>query len=112
MSIDKRSRHFVVSLNDEPELTQDLNSLVDRLGTDTEIDVIIDFTNVSFFNSANITKLLKVRKTVNRNERCIVLCGVNTNVRGVFMVTALDKTFEFAADVQAATAALEGDAKS
>ena len=112
MSIDKQSGGvMVVSLGDEPALTKDLDGLVKRLSEESDADVVVDFSGVSFFNSADITKLLKVRRLVDRNERRMVLCGANINVRGVLMITALDKTFEMTADLQAATAWLAGDTK-
>jgi len=41
------------------------------------------------------------------SKRRLILCEVNTQVWGVFMVTGLDKIFEFTNDIATALATLQ-----
>ncbi len=88
----------VVRLSDDPQFSEDLDQLEATLEAN-DVDVVLDFSNVHYINSSNIAKLLKVRKTcVNKDQR-LVLCAVNTQIWGAFLVTGLDKVFQFADNV-------------
>ena len=100
MSIESWSENiYVVDLQDDPGFTDDLSALIDQLGENNEADVVLNLAGVNHLNSSNIAKLLKVRKTLVQGKRRLVLCGINTNVWGLVLVTGLDKVFEFADDV-------------
>lgn len=100
MSIESWSDNIlIVELQDDPAFTDDLTALVDEVETKTEVDVVLNFAGVNYLNSSNIAKLLKLRKKVISNRRRLVLCGISTNAWGLFLVTDLDKVFEFADNV-------------
>lgn len=100
MSIEHWSDSIIVAeLQDDPAFTDDLTALVDQVEAHRDVDVVMDFSAVTYVNSSNIAKLLKVRKKVISNRHRLVLCGIATNVWGLFLVTGLDKVFEFADDV-------------
>ncbi|NLX06545.1 MAG: STAS domain-containing protein [Phycisphaerae bacterium] len=109
MAIQQWSENIVlVNLQDDPQFTDDLNAVMQMVEERPDIDVVIDFKDVSFLNSSNIAKLLKLRKQVMiSNDRQIKLCGIPTAVWGVFLVTGLDKIFEFSDDVANALASLQ-----
>jgi len=109
MSVQQWSENIVlVDLQDDPQFVEDMNALTEQVQTQTDLDVVLDFRNVSFLNSSNIAKLLKLRKLVAiTNARQIKLCGISTSVWGVFLVTGLDKIFEFVDDVANALATLQ-----
>jgi anti-anti-sigma factor len=88
----------VVRLGDDPQFSEDLDSLEQTL-KDNDVDVVLDFSGVHYINSSNIAKLLKVRKAVVQKEQRMVLCGVNTQIWGAFLITGLDKIFQFADNV-------------
>jgi len=97
---------LVVELTDDPQLSEDLVSLAARLeGKPT--DVVLHFAAVSFINSSNLSKLLRLRKVIMTSKRRLILCDVNTHVWGVFMVTGLDRIFEFTRDIATALATLQ-----
>jgi len=98
---------LVVDLQDDPVLTDDVNALYDQLEKQKDVDVVLDFAGVSYLNSSNIAKLLKLRKKLISNRHRLVLCGINTNVWGLFLVTGLDKVFEFADSVSTALASVQ-----
>lgn len=107
MSIQNWSENItVVELADDPQFSDELNNLIEALEKNT-VDVVLNFSGVSFINSSNIAKLLRVRKLMITWQRRLILCGVNTQTWGVFLVTGLDKIFEFTNDVSTALATLQ-----
>ena len=96
----------VVELADDPQFSDELTGLLDGL-EEKPVDVVLNFSAVSFINSSNIAKLLRVRKLMITKARRLILCGVNTQVWGVFLVTGLDKIFEFTNDISTALATLQ-----
>lgn len=99
---------LLVDLQDDPQLADDLNALLETVAAHTDMDAVLDFAHVSYINSSNVSKLLKLRKAiVISNKRKLKLCGINTQVWSVFLVTGLDKVFDFADDVTSGLAGLQ-----
>ena len=96
----------VVELNDDPQFTEDLDGLMDSVESNPT-DVVLNFAAVGFINSSNVAKLLRIRKVMLAVDRRLVLCDVNAQVWGIFLVTGLDKIFEFTSDVAIALASLQ-----
>ena len=96
----------VVHLADDPQFTDDLEALEHRLGQGKS-DVVLDFASVHFINSSNLARLLKLRKKMNVNGSKLVFCNVTTQVWGAFLVTGLDKVFEFSDNVPTALATIQ-----
>ena len=88
----------VVRLGDDPQFSEDLDSLELTL-KDNDVDIVLDFAGVHYINSSNIAKLLKIRKAVVQKDQRMVLCSVNTQIWGAFLITGLDKIFQFADNV-------------
>ncbi len=100
MSIENWSEHILlVELQDDPAFTDDMTALLDQLKASEQLDVVLNFNGVNYLNSSNIAKLLRVRKLLTSRDRQLKLCGVNTHVWGLFLVTGLDKVFDFYDDV-------------
>ena len=99
---------LLAELADDPQFTDDLTGILEQCHENTRLDVLLNFGNVSYLNSSNIAKLLKLRKLVTvTNQRKLKLCGISTQVWGVFLVTGLDHMFEFVDDVPSGLAALQ-----
>ena len=96
----------VVHLADDPQFSDDMESLEQSLSQSPK-DAVLDFAAVRFINSSNIARLLKVRKSVLANDHRLMFCGVTNNVWGAFLVTGLDKVFEFSDNVPTALATLQ-----
>ena len=96
----------VVHLADDPQFTDDLEALEHRL-VQGKSDVVLDFASVHFINSSNLARLLKLRKKMNVNGSKLVFCNVTTQVWGAFLVTGLDKVFEFSDNVPTALATIQ-----
>ncbi len=97
---------MVVELADDPQVTDELTSLMEALAKDPR-HVVLNFAGVGFINSSDVAKLLRLRKTMINAGRKLLLCEVNTQVWGVFLVTGLDKIFDFTNDISTALASLQ-----
>lgn len=108
MSIQNWSEDIILAeLSDDPTFTDDLNALTDEMSRRQDADMVLNFSAVSYLNSSNLAKLLKLRKGVLTSGRRLKLCAISTHVWGVFLVTGLDKIFEFHDDVATALTAIQ-----
>ncbi len=106
MPIEKWSEKIVVvHLGDDPQFTEDVQSLGAIIRQN--VSIVLDFNAVRYINSSNLSRLLKLRKQLTSTEARLVLCGLNNQVWGVFLITGLDKIFEFSDNVPTALATLQ-----
>jgi len=98
---------MIVQLQDDPGFTDDLSALVDQLDSKGDVDIVLSFSAVNHLNSSNIAKLLKLRKRIVGNKRRLILCAIDTKLWGLFLVTGLDKIFEFADNVATALTSVQ-----
>ena len=96
----------VVELADNPQFSDDLNGLMERM-EGRPSDVVLNFSGVGFINSSDVAKLLRLRKQMVAADRRLILCGVNNQVWGVLLVTGLDKIFECTNDIATALATIQ-----
>lgn len=101
----------VVELANDPAFTDDLNAVMDLLAGRTGLDVVMNMGGVAYLNSSNIARLLRLRKAVLAGGTRLKLCGISSHVWGVFLVTGLDKVFDFADNVATALASLQLEAR-
>ena len=109
MPVEKWSDNvIVVRLADDPHLGDDLDAL-DAATTQppARLNAVVDFTSVRAVNSSTLARMLKVRKQMNAAGGRLVLCGMNDQVWGAFLVTNLDKLFEVSNSVAMALATLQ-----
>lgn len=112
MSVENWSENvLLVELQDDPVFTDDVTAVLDEIQENNELDVVLNFASVNYLNSSNIAKLLRLRKLMQSNGRQLKLCGVNTHVWGLFLVTGLDKVFTFFDDVAMGLASVQIDRK-
>jgi anti-anti-sigma regulatory factor len=119
MPIEKWSDNvLVVHLADDPQLTDDLESLAQFAqpgggggkaanGGGKPLSAVLDFTGVSYINSSNIAKLLRVRQATVSSDGRLILCGMGTQVWSAFLITGLDKVFNFSDNVTTALATIQ-----
>lgn len=109
MPIEKWSdKVAVVHLADDPQFSDELESLAIET-KQKPVCVVLDFAGVHHVNSSNISQLLKLRKRTMATEQRLVVCSVGTQVWSVFLITGLDKIFEFADNVMLALATIQLD---
>ena len=107
MPIEKWSDRITVAhVGGESHLADDLQTLFDQVGA-REQDIVLDLAGLRYVNSSHIARLLKLRKQIITHNCRLVLCGVDPQVWGTFMVTGLDKVFEFSDAVPTALATLQ-----
>ena len=109
MSVQQWSENVILGeLGDDPQFTDDLSAVIEQCTRDPRQDVLLSLAGVNYLNSSNIAQLLKLRKLVAiTNQRRLKLAGVTTQVWGVFLVTGLDRIFDFVDDVPSGLAALQ-----
>ena len=109
MSIEQWSEAVILAeLGGDPQLTDDIAAIIEQCTREPRQDVLLNLSGVNYLNSSNIAKLLKLRKLVTiTNQRRLKLAAVNTRVWGVFLVTGLDRIFEFVDDVPSGLAGLQ-----
>ena len=96
----------VVHLADDPQFAEDMEQAQALVKSD-RVNVVLDFGGVHFVNSSNISQLLKLRKQTVAVETRMILCAMNNQVWGAFLVTGLDKIFEFSDNVMTGLATLQ-----
>jgi anti-anti-sigma factor len=99
---------ILVDLQDDPQFSDDLNALADLVQKRNGCDVVLDFSGVTYLNSSNISKLLRLRKLlVSGSPGKLKICAINTSVWGIFLVMGLDKLFDFCDDVPTGLASVQ-----
>ena len=109
MSIQQWSDHiWIIKLRDEPQFSDTMNSLRDRLEDTSETpDIAADLASVTHVTSSNISQLLRTRQSLVRAEHRLRLCGIQDAVWTTLLTTGLDKVFEYSSDVAGALATLQ-----
>lgn len=100
----------VVDLADDPQLSDELSAVIDRVAgseTDAVPHVVLNMGLVGYIKSSNLAQLIRLRKLVQDVSRELVLCSVDDRVWSVMMVTGLDKMFEVAPDPMTALAGIQ-----
>ena len=107
MTIENWSEEIILAeFADDPQYTDEAAALADRL-EDSPSNVVLNLSAVTFLNSSNIARLLRMRKQLLSAGKKMILCGLNDQVWGVFLVTGLDKIFQMTNDVATALAAMQ-----
>ena len=99
-------RVVIVKLNNDPHLGEDLQTAAELAGR-KPVSVVVDLAAVKFINSSHIAKLLKLRKVLVNAGNRLILCGADAQVWSAFLVTGLDKVFDFADALPTALATLQ-----
>ena len=98
----------LIHLADDPQFTDDLEVLEAQAQSSSgRLNAVLDFAAVHFVNSSNMARLLKLRKEIAAKDGRLVLCNVSTQVWSAFLVTGLDKIFQFSDNVPTALATLQ-----
>jgi anti-anti-sigma factor len=98
---------ILVNLAPEPQMSEELRTVIEISEDRGECDVVIDFSGVEIITSSSIAKLLKLRKTLKDKGHRLVLSGLSIQTKGVFMVTGLENAFDFVDDQFVALASLQ-----
>src|SRR4030042_6122117 len=91
----------------EPQISGELKRLNELVVTDSDCDVVIDFSGVEIINSSDLSNLLTLRALLREHGHKLVLSNVAVLTKGIFTVAGLDAVFEFAANRQDGLAAVQ-----
>ncbi len=81
------------------QVAVDLYELTDRKN---KRKLILDFSNVRLFASQMLSVLITLNKKSEAIKGNLVLCGLRDELKEVFAVTNLDKSFSFFTDTSSA----------
>ena len=98
---------LLVDLPAEPDMGEELKTVITTVRDRGDCDVVVDFSNVDIITSSSLSKLLKLRKLLGDCGHRLVFCGMAAATKGVFTVTGLDGVFEQAPDKFVALASLQ-----
>lgn len=108
MATDWSDEIAIAELADEPALSDELSSLIERvISAPQSPHVVLNFSSVTYLNSSNIAQLLRLRHSLDKRGRRLKICSVGDQVWSVLLVTGLDKVFQFAPDPMTALAGLQ-----
>lgn len=97
---------ILVELLQEPDMKDELKTVLEIVCGRNNCDVVIDFSGVDIVTSSSMSTLLKIHKVLSDNGHKLVLCSVTPATKGIFMITGLDGNFEFANDKSEVLASL------
>jgi anti-anti-sigma factor len=113
MTTDWADDIVLADLADEPALSDELGTILDRLehlgGPERMPSVVLDFSGVTYLNSSNIAQLLRLRQTLEPAGRQLRLAGVTGDVLAVMRTTGLDRVLNFSPDMLTALASVQMD---
>ncbi|MCK5390852.1 MAG: STAS domain-containing protein [Deltaproteobacteria bacterium] len=89
---------ILVDLPGEPQMTNELIAVTEKVRDRGDCDVVIDFSGVDIITSSSLSKLLKLRKILSDNGHKLVFCSVAMTTKRIFLVTGLEKISKFADD--------------
>ena len=72
-------------------------------GTESVAYVVVDFSQVSYINSAGLGSCVVVHNESKARGATVVLYAMQANIRDIFKMTRLDKVFKVADDAQRLT---------
>jgi anti-anti-sigma factor len=99
----------LVDLSQEPQLSEDLTSLLASLdGPGAQArHVVLDMKEVRMLTSSNIANLLRLRKIQKLSKRRLIVARVSDRIWAVFLTAGLDEMFETSSDVGTALASIQ-----
>lgn len=99
---------WIVRLQNEPVFSDEIHPLLQRMGRDDAPPaIVIDLAEVSRINSSNLSQLLKLRKSATDHNVQLRVTSPSNAVWSVFLMTGLDKVFQFTQDTATALAELQ-----
>jgi anti-anti-sigma factor len=108
MGIQNWSENIIlVDLPAEPEITDEMKTVIEMVRDRGDCDVAMDFSCVDIITSSSLSAMLKLRKMLSDCGRRLVFCNVAAATRNVFATTGIDEIFEFADDKFTALAGLQ-----
>ena len=65
------------------------------LSANSITEIVVDFTNATFLDSAGIRALLVLQKEADEKGKTVFLLNCNNNMRDIFEIGGFDQMFKF-----------------
>jgi anti-anti-sigma factor len=98
---------IVVHLADDPQFAEEIEGI--HALTPPAQNGVLDFSAVHYVNSSNIASLLRLRREFAERGGKLLFCSVSSQIWTTFLITGLDKIFEFSDNVPTALATIQLD---
>ncbi len=114
MGIQKLSKDILLLElpHDSSSRSDELKKVNETVGSEGNCDVIVDFSNVEIVNSWNISNLLILRDLLQKAGHQLILCGITTVTKCIFVVAGLSEVFTFVDDKSAAIEMIQNSKSS
>ena len=89
---------ILVDLPEEPQIQEEVRSVIDIVRNRVDCDVVIDFSGVDIVTSSSLSGFLRLQKLLSDCGRKLVLCNVAAATKSIFTVTGIEELFEFVDD--------------
>jgi anti-anti-sigma regulatory factor len=99
MGIQNWSENIIlVDLPEEPEIADELKTVMEIVRDRGDCDVAMDFSAVDIVTSSSLSAMLRLRKLLGDCGRRLVFCNVAAATKSVFVTTGISEIFEFTED--------------
>ena len=110
LTVSQRDRckifHLSGRLMDQKEADQMMAVLEQELGEQTGMNVLLDMSQLQYMNSTGLNILISVLTRTRKGGGEVLISGLSTGVKQLFMVTKLDTVFTIKTTVDEAIASL------
>jgi anti-sigma B factor antagonist len=110
LTVSQRDRckifHLSGRLMDQKEADQMMAVLEQELGEQTGMNVLLDMSQLQYMNSTGLNILISVLTRTRKGGGEVLISGLSTGVKQLFMVTKLDTVFTIKGTVDEAMASL------
>ena len=93
---DTMDNNMLVTLSNEPNMHDELNTIHELVSAGPDCDVIIDFTKVEMITSESVCALMILDKLLTGYGHSLVLCNTSQMVRETFVISGFESLFTFA----------------
>ena len=98
--------HMTGRLMDQKEADHMMALLEQELGDRRDLNVLLDMSQLQYMNSTGLNILISVLTRTRRSGGEVLISGMSSGVRQLFLVTKLDTVFTVKNSVDEALAAL------
>ncbi|MBK9759762.1 MAG: STAS domain-containing protein [Flavobacteriales bacterium] len=98
--------HMTGRLMDQKEADHMMEILEHELGDHRDLNVLLDMSQLQYMNSTGLNILISVLTRTRKGGGEVLISGMSTGVRQLFIVTKLDTVFTIKNSVEEALAAL------
>lgn len=93
------------SMLDSAEITRMADEMYALVEKQAKRKIILDFSTIKFLASQSIGVMLSLQKKLKAIKGKVVFCGLKPEVKKLFVLTGLEKVFEFYPDEEHALTA-------